>query len=84
MKLFNPFKAHIVQFSNGKYAVRRWRVAWEYKEHITLSNEDVYWWNTMEYVKKWCMVDTLEQAQTLRDKVHVKSPPPMKVAKVYG
>lgn len=84
MKLFNPFKAHVVQFSNGKYAVRRWRVAWVYKEHTTLSNEDVYWWNTMGYAKRWCMVDTLEQAQALRDKVHVKSPPSIKVLKVYG
>jgi hypothetical protein len=84
MKFYNPFKAHIVQFDNGKYAVRRWCVAWEYKEHITLSNEDIYWWNTMEYAKRWCMVDTLEQAQALRDKVHVKKSNANKVVKVHG
>jgi hypothetical protein len=85
MKLFNPFKAHIVQFANGKFAVRKWSIfMWEYKEHTTFAKDDIYWWNTMEYVKRWCMVDTLEQAQALRDKVHFKGPKEMKVAKVYG
>lgn len=73
MKFYNPFKPHIVQFSNGKYAVRRWSVlAWEYKEHITFNNEVIYWWNAMEYVKKWCMVDTLEEAKSLREKHKIK------------
>jgi len=85
MKLFNPFKAHIVQFSNGKYAVRRWNfLAWEYRENWTNPNVDVYWWNAIEFVMKWCMVDTHEQAAVLRDKVHVKAPRLMKVEKVYG
>lgn len=73
MKFYNPFKPHIVQFPNGKYAVRRWSVLmWEYKEHITFSDEEIFWWNAMEYVKKWCMVDTLEQAKALRDKRKLK------------
>jgi hypothetical protein len=73
MKFYNPFKPHIVQFSNGKYAVRRWNLlAWEYKEHITFGNEVIYWWNAMEYVKKWCMIDTLEEAKALREKRKIK------------
>lgn len=85
MKLYNPFKAHIVQFANGKFAVRRWNmIAWEYKETITSPKEDVYWWNHIEYTEKWCCVDTYEQAVALRDRVHVKEPKAMKVAKVYG
>jgi hypothetical protein len=73
MKFYNPFKAHIVQFSNGKYAIRRWSVlSWEYKEHTTYGKESVYWWTAMEYVKKWCMVDTLEEAKALRDKRKIK------------
>lgn len=85
MKFYNPFKAHIVEFTNGKYAVRRWRLAWEYKERLIFGDDDFYWWYSMENVKNWCMVDTLEQAAVLRDKVHVKSSPPTtKVLKVYG
>ncbi len=73
MKFYNPFKAHIVQFFNGKYAVRRWSVlGWVYKEHTTYGNDNIYWWNAMEYVKKWCMVDTLEEAKALRDKRKLK------------
>lgn len=82
MKLYNPFKAHIVQFADGKFAVRRWSVlAWEYKERIVFNNDVAYWWNTMEYVRKWCCVDTHEQAAILRDKQFIK---PNKVVKVYG
>ena len=82
MKFYNPFKAHIVQFSNGKYAVRRWNfLAWEYKEKWTNPNVDVCWWNPIEFVMKWCMVDTYEQAVDLRDKVH---PYGNKVVKVHG
>lgn len=84
-KFYNPFKAHIVQFANGKFAVRKLCVfAWEYKEHTTFEYEDVYWWNHIEYANKWCTVDTLEQAIALRDKVHIKKVKPTKVVKVYG
>jgi hypothetical protein len=84
-KFYNPFKAHIVQFANGKFAVRRWNIfMWEYKEHTTFSKDDVYWWNTIGVTHNWCCVDTYEQAVALRDKVHIKAPKPMKVAKVHG
>jgi hypothetical protein len=85
MKLYNPFKAHIVQFADGKFAVRRWNLlAWEYKENITFSIDDLYWWNNIHLTPNWCCVDTYEQAVSLRDKVHVKKPKPMQVEKVYG
>lgn len=82
MKFYNPFKAHIVQFDDGKFAVRRWSVlAWEYKEYITYGNDAIYWWNAMEYVKKWCMVDTLEQAKALREKCKIEA---KKVQVIHG
>jgi hypothetical protein len=81
-KFYNPFKAHIVQFADGKFAVRKWfLIAWEYKEHVTFANDDIYWWNSMEHVKKWCVVDTLEQAKALRDKYKIKSE---KVKVIHG
>ena len=84
-KFYNPFKAHVVQFANGKFAVRRRNIlAWEYKQHTTFSSEDVYWWNFIENTVQWCQVDTYDQAVLLRDKVHIKDPKPTKVAKVYG
>jgi hypothetical protein len=86
-KFYNPFKAHIVEFANAKFAVRRLALVgfyWEYKENITFSSEDVYWWNWIEHTHRWCCVDTYEQAIALRDKVHIKQVKPTKVAKVHG
>ena len=85
MKFYNPFKPHVVQFANSKFAVRRLSFSgWEYKECATNPREDVYWWNWIEYTHSWCSVYTYEQAVALRDKVHVKEPKPMKVVKVHG
>jgi hypothetical protein len=55
-----------------------------FKPHVVqFAKEDVYWWS-IDFTFNWCCVDTYEQAAVLRDKVHVKSPRPMKVEKVYG
>jgi hypothetical protein len=83
-KFYNPFKPHIVQFADGKFAVRRrCFIGWEYKERVTFKNEDVYWWYLTEYAKRHCTVDTYEEAVALRDKVHVKFDPE-KVVRVYA
>ena len=83
LKFYNPFKAHIVQFANGKFAVRKWNViAWEYKERAEFNNDsDEYWWNLLEYANKYCTVGTLQEAIHLRE--YVKSNP-LKAVKVYG
>lgn len=65
-KFYNPFKAHIVQASNGKYFVRRHRLLyWEYKDNQKVYLKEDDWWSTFEYAKKWCAVDTLEEAKSL-------------------
>lgn len=69
MKLYNPFKAHIVQSADGRYAVRRHcLIGWEYKDNGKVSCSTA-WWYVLEYAKKWCFVDTLEEAIALRDKL---------------
>jgi hypothetical protein len=81
MKLYNPFKAHIVKHED-KYFVRRWYLlAWEYKETETFRNEEPHWWNYWEYVSKYCVCNSLEQARVLRDKewVNPKKTPKLKV-----
>jgi hypothetical protein len=84
-KFYNPFKPHVVQFANGKFAVRKWSIfMWEYKEHTTFAKDDVYWWNSINDTFNWVCVDTYEQAVALRDKVHFKGPKEMKVEKVHG
>ena len=82
IKFYNPFKPHIVQFANGKFAVRKWRVLWLYKENYTFSFDEVFWWNTEENVQKFCTVNTYGEAFTLLKKKHVKDDP-TKVINVY-
>ena len=82
-KLYNPFKPHIVQFANGKFAVRKWGGVWKYKETNTFGTDEIHWWNFYNNVEKFCMVDTFEEAVVLLDKKHVKVDP-TKVVKVYG
>lgn len=68
MKLYNPFKQHIVQTVDGLYYVRRSRLFyWEYKDNGEISGSED-WWFLFEHAKKWCSVKTLEEAIALRDK----------------
>jgi hypothetical protein len=81
MKLFNPFKAHIVQCGD-KYLVRRWYLlAWFYKETESFRHEEPHWWNSWEYASKYCECDSLAQAIALRDKkwLNPNKKPNMKV-----
>lgn len=67
MKLYNPFKAHIVELANGKFVVRKFSffmMKWVYKENRHLSYYD-FWWHTDEHAMRWCPVDTLEEATDL-------------------
>lgn len=86
MKLYNPFKAHIVQFED-KYLVRRWNIiCWEYKETNTFRNEEPHWWSYWEYVSKYCMCNSLAQAIALRDKewTDPKKKPKVKMKVIHG
>lgn len=66
-KLFNPFKAHIFQFSSGKFAVRRLRVGWQYYDNQKVA-EDKYWWKTYtDNNNRYFLLDTLEEANLLLD-----------------
>ena len=82
MKLYNPFKAHVIELASGKFVVRRRTlIGWEYKEHTTRKDEKIYWWFLPEFAESHCAVGTLEEAIRLRDKVKIS---PMKAVKVHG
>jgi hypothetical protein len=44
MKFYNVFKPHLVQFKNGKYAIRRFFIlgGWEYRDSVYKDN---LWWS---------------------------------------
>jgi hypothetical protein len=88
MKLYNPFKAHIVQ-SGDKYFVRRLDFpSWVYKEKYSLSFQNATkkprWWFIWEYVTKYCDCSSLEEARTLRDKKWIDPNKTPKVKVIHG
>lgn len=65
MKLYNPFKWHIVQLRSGKYAVRAYRIVyWLYQD-----KKDNYTWCSDSCVDSYCSCETLEQARKVRDRI---------------
>lgn len=66
MKFYNPFKPHIVEFTDGTFAVRKrgWLgIIWLYKDSNGWSSSttsDIQWW-TNDYLKH-CKVKTYNEA----------------------
>lgn len=74
MKLYNPFKAHIVEFANGTFAIRRLGfMGFEYADKI-----DNYWWYQKSNLSKYSTFISLSDAT---DQMHKIT---MKVVKVHG
>ena len=71
MKLYNPFKPHLVQFKNGKYAVRRYcfPLEWEYR-----SRTNNYWWNGLTDIAVYCLFDSRLQAEEVLLKITTPKP----------
>ena len=92
MKLYNPFKAHIVQ-AGDKYFVRKLDFPiWVYKER-SVSELDAYiklfhykdrWWPAWEDVPYYCACNSLEEACALRDKQWVDPNKKPKVRVIHG
>mgnify|MGYP000729946247 CR=1 FL=1 len=71
MKFYNPFKPHIVEFTDGTFAVRKSSLFWwVYKGH---NPHAIKWWMLEEYVPEYCIVDTLEKAKRLLIKGSLKA-----------
>ena len=82
MKLYNPFRPHIVELSNGNFAVRQLKsYGWRYMESRRPHD---YWWCSLEF-KHHFEVTTLERAQELLGitREFNKPPPKLKVIKVH-
>ena len=86
-KFYNPFKPHIVQFTDGKFAVRRHcLIGWGYKQKPAFRNngslipigEDA-WWYIFNFAKEQCFVNTYEEAVFILNNFNI---PPNKVVKV--
>lgn len=47
MYLYNPFKPHVIEFENGKYAIRKYNFGWTYLDNNKVKSADsgTYWWH---------------------------------------
>lgn len=64
MKIYNPFQPHVVEFSNGMYAVRKLTDAgWKYYDTQRRGQDDYWWWG-IKYSHNF-LIDNLERAQDL-------------------
>ena len=63
--MYNPFKAHIIRFGNGKFGVRRATIVpWLIWEYLSSSNHVPYhWWYTEDGIRTCAQFDTKEAAE---------------------
>ena len=84
MKLYNPFKAHIVQYGDSYFVRRLDFPIWVYKETMTFYDREPRWWYLWEYVNRWCTCSSLEQARALRDKKWIDPNKTPKLKVIHG
>jgi hypothetical protein len=57
----------IVEFENGKYAVRHGLIFHKYR-----NRKNNYWWTGGENITDFCMFDTFEEAKQLAHKINLR------------
>jgi hypothetical protein len=72
-KTINIFRPHIVEFANGKFAVRKFSFPFfKYYDNQKASTED-YWWNGItQSSRKFFEVDNLLVAKTLLEMIELR------------
>jgi len=71
-EFFNPFKPHIVEFANGKFAVRKLTMSgWKFYDSQRVKEDDYWWWDNVH--NKWFQVDTKEMAQSLLEIISLRA-----------
>lgn len=73
MKFYNVFKPHLVQFKNGKYAIRRFFIlgGWEYRDN---KYSDNIWTTDYNHINNWCFMDSALQAEEILLKITAPKP----------
>jgi len=60
MQFYNPFKAHVVQFPNGMYVVRKFDVGFGYLDKDT--NDNFFWHDPCNYTR-YSFIATEQEAK---------------------
>ena len=77
MKFYNPFKPHIVETEDGKFAIRELRLWWQFWDR-----KDKYKWSSRQWIKEWCLFNTLDEAKAKLQK-HYESKKKLKFKVVH-
>lgn len=80
MKLYNPFKFHIVEFEDGTYAVRRFNPLWFHFEYCDRDSIAFLW--TDLFLDKHARIFTHEKASELLHRLN-KTQDSYKVKRVF-
>lgn len=80
-RFYNPFKLHICQLMNGKYAVRKLTlIGWEYLDSTSHNGKrDNYWWTIKDSVLKYCGNNLKMEAESRLNEY--KKPAPEKISR---
>lgn len=60
MKIYNPFKAHIIQFEDGSFAIRKLNLF--YFVYLNKNPKDNYWWMLKIY-RNYFLFDNYEDCK---------------------
>jgi len=61
MKFYNPFKAHVVQFPNGMYVVRKFNIVGF--GYLDKQPNDDFWWHDSPLYIKYSFMATEQEAK---------------------
>ena len=79
-KFYNPFKPHIVETEDGKFAIREFSLlglGWDFWDR-----QDKYKWSLKRHIKYWCLFNTLDEAKAKLQK-HYESKKKLKFKVVH-
>lgn len=56
MKFYNPFKPHVCQFNNGKFAIRKYELflGWVYLDQF---DSETHWWHSPSFALDYATAD---------------------------
>lgn len=71
MKLYNPFKPHVVELNQGGFAVRKLSLiyGWQFRSKWDLADDEkTFWWTLSRHVHEHAKLSTVGEAIELLNK----------------
>lgn len=79
--IYNPLKAHIVEYSDDTFAIRKLTITgWKYYDNQKMKADD-YWWCEGVH-QRWWIFSTLAEAQAVFNKLTTKHKK-LRITRIY-